>query len=289
MKGHKKYLFAVFLAVAVLLGIVAPALAAGGGVGGGSNFGRVGGGAGGGGVPLGGGGFGFPIFFPFFGFGGGLLPILLFLFLIWMSRRASMGSSAGTMLPSRPSEVNLIKLEIGLLATAKDVPTALHRLVASIDTSTEYGLSQLLQQSALLLLRNQQYWHAASYQYQKVRYSEAEAAFNSLTMQARSKLSFETISNVNGFKQVDTEHLPPPSDLIPPGDYIVVVLIVASSAPLRLHAARTADEIREQVAEIAAAAGSNLEAVEVIWHPDSAEESLSRDDLMTLYPELAPI
>jgi uncharacterized membrane protein len=289
VKRHEKYLFALFLATVVLLSIVVPALAAGGGVGGGGNFGRGGGGIGGGGVPLGGGGFGFPIFFPFFGFGGGLLPILLFLFLIWMSRRASMGSSSGTMLPARSSEVTLIKLEIGLLATAHDVPTALHRLVASIDTSTEYGLSQLLQQSALLLLRNQQYWHAASYEYRKVRYSEAESAFNSLTMQARSKLSFETISNVDGFKQVDTEHLPPPNDLIPPGDYIVVVLIVATSAPLRLRPARTADEIREQVAEIAAAAGSNLEAVEVIWQPDSANESLSRDDLMTLYPELVPI
>lgn len=290
MKRHEKFLFALFFATALLLDVVVPALAAGGGVGGGTSFGRGGGGPSGGGIPLGGGGgFGFPVFFPFFGFGGGLLPILLFLFFIWMSRRASMGSSGGTMLPARPSEVNLIKLEIGLLATATDVPATLHRLVSSIDTSTDYGLSQLLQQSALLLLRNQQYWHAASYDYRKVRYEEAESAFNSLTMQERSKLSYETISNVDGFKQVDTKHLPPSGDLIPPGDYIVVELIVASSAPLRLRRARTADEVREQVAEIAAAAGSNLQAVEVIWHPDSTDESLSRDDLMTLYPELAPI
>ncbi len=290
MKRYGKFLFALFFVTVLLLDVVAPALAAGGGVAGGSSFGRGGGGPSGGGVPLGGGGgFGFPMFFPFFGFGGGLLPILLILFFIWMSRQASTRSSGGTMLPARPSEVNLIRLEIGLLATATDVPSTLHRLVSSIDTSTDYGLSQLLQQSALLLLRNQQYWHAASYDYRKVRYDEAESAFNSLTMQARSKLSYETISNVDGFKQEDTKHLPPAGDLIPPGDYIVVELIVASSAPLRLRHARTAEEIREQVAEIAAAAGSNLQAVEVIWHPDSTDESLSRDDLMTLYPELAPI
>lgn len=291
MRKSDKFLFAAVFAVAAILEFAMPALAAGGGVGGGSNFGGggIGGGSGGGGG-FGGGGFGFPIFLPFFGFGGGgLLPILLFLFFIWLSRRASMGQRGGPMLPTRASDVNLIKLEIGLLATAKDVPASLHNLVQAVDTSTSQGLSQLLQQSALLLLRNQQYWHAASYDYRKVRYGEAESAFNALTMQARSKLSYETISNVGGIRQVDTRHLPAPADAIPPGDYIVVALIVASSAPLQLRRARSADEIREQVAEIAAAAGSNLEAVEVVWHPDSTDESLSRDDLMTLYPELAPI
>lgn len=296
MKKSERLFFAFALAAAALLEFAVPALAFGGGVGGGSSFGGGfgggGGGLGGGGGSFGGGGGfgGFPMFLPFMGFGGGgILPILLFLFFIWMSRRASMPSQGGTMLPSRPSEVNLIKLEIGLLATAKDVPPALHRLVATIDTSNDVGLSQLLQQSALLLLRNQQYWHAASYDFRRVRYSEAESAFNSLTMQARSKLGYETISNVSGIKQIDGSHASPSSDLIPPGDYIVVVLIVASSASLHLHQARTADEVRDQVAEIAAAAGSNLEAVEVIWHPDSTDESLSRDDLMSMYPELAPI
>lgn len=292
MTRRERILVASGLALASFLGVAVPALAFGGGVGGGSHFGGGFGGGSEGGVPIGGGGgFGlpFPVFFPFFGYGGGILPILLILLYFWMSRRASAPSSGGTVLPSPRSDVNLIKLEIGLLATAKEIPAALHRLVASIDTSTEVGLSELLQQSALLLLRNQQYWHAASYSFRKVHYSEAESAFNALTLQERSKLSYETISNVGGIKQVDSEHQPAPADSIPPGDYIVVELIVASSAPLRLRQARTADEIRDQLAEIASAAGSNLEAVEVIWHPDSTEVSLSRDDLVTLYPELAPI
>jgi uncharacterized membrane protein len=292
VRRYHQWILAFVVAIALVFLLVAPALALGGGVGGGSRFGGgFGGGSEGGGVPIGGGGGGFffPVFFPFFGFGGGLLPILLFLFFIWLSRQASTQPAGGPVAPYRPSEVNLIRLEIGLLATAKDVPPALHRLVESVDTSTDIGLSQLLQQAALLLLRHQQYWHAASYEYRRVRYAEAEAAFNALTMEARSKLSYETISNVGGIKQVDTEHLPAPAGSIPPGDYIVVVLIVASSAPLRLRPARTAEEIREQLAEIAAAAGSNLEAVEVIWQPDSTEEALNRDDLMSLYPELAPI
>lgn len=291
MRKYERLLFALLLAMGALFNLAAPALAFGGGVGGGGHFG--GGGGGGGGGYGGGGGFGgggglpLPLFFPFFGFGGGaLIPILLFFFLLWLSRQASSGRA---LAPGRPSEVNLIRLEIGLLATAKDVPRALHQLVASVDTSTDVGLSQLLQQAALLLLRNQQYWHAANYTFRSVPYREAESDFNSMTLQARSKLTYETITNVSGVKQEDTQHLPAPADSLPPGDYIVVVLVVASSAPLHLHQAVTADQVREQLAEIAAAAGSNLEGVEVIWQPDVADESLSRDDVVTMYPELAPI
>jgi uncharacterized membrane protein len=275
----------------LILGVVAPALAFGGGVGGGYS----GGGGGGGGIGGGGGGFGggggipFPMFFPFMGFGGSaIVPILIFLFFVWLNRQSQSGGRLAA--PSRPSEVNLVRLEIGLLATAKDVPTSLHQLVSSVDTSSNYGLSQLLQQSALLLMRNRQFWHAASYSFRGVHYDAAESAFNSLTMEARSKLSYETITNVGGVHQVDTSHqLPAPADSLPPGDYVVVVLIVATSAPIRLKAANTAAEIADQLADVASSAGSNLHGVEVIWQPDSSTESLSRDDVVTMYPELAPI
>ena len=190
---------------------------------------------------------------------------------------------------TRPSDCNLIRLEVAMLATAKDVPDALHRLVATTDTSTKYGLSQILQQSALLLMRHLQFWHAANYDFRRVRYDQAEAAFNSMTMEARSKLNYETITNVNGLQQANTTHPSAPADSLPPGDYIVVVLIVASSAPLQLRKVQTAEDLHEQIAEIAGASGPSLEAVEVIWQPDTSTESLSRDDLIVEYPELMPI
>ena len=58
-----------------------------------------------------------------------------------------------------------------------------------------------------------------------------------MTLEARSKLTYETITNVSGTKTEDTQHVPAPADSLPPGDYIVVVLVVASSAPLHLHQA----------------------------------------------------
>jgi uncharacterized membrane protein len=300
MRPTRRLLVAVIFGVAALMAYAAPAFAFGGGVGGGSSFGGsvggggsfgggFGGGFSGGGVPVGGGGFGFPLFFPVFGIGGGILPTLLFVLFIWLSRQAASSSAGGPRAPARPSDCNLIRLEVAMLATAKDVPDALHRLVATTDTSTSYGLSQLLQQSALLLLRHQQFWYAASYDFKRLRYDQAEAAFNSMTLEARSKLTYETITNVNGIQQSDTTHLPAPADSLLPGDYIVVVLIVASSAPLQLRKVQSSEDLREQIAEMAAASGSSLEAVEVIWQPDSSTESLGRDDLIAQYPELMPI
>ncbi|HUX88157.1 MAG TPA: DUF1517 domain-containing protein [Chloroflexota bacterium] len=293
MGTKQRLVLALGLALTGILFFALPVFALGGGVGGGSSFGGGGGGGGsfGGGGGFGGGGFGFPMFIPFLPFGGGgLLPILLFLFYIWMSRQSSTNRGTGgrSMTASSP-DVNIIRLEIALLATAKEVPTTLHRLVDSTNTSTDSGLSSLLQQTALLLLRQQQYWHAASYNFQKVSYGAAESRFNALTVQTRSHLDYETITNVNGLRQVDTIHLPPGADAIPPGDYIVVALIVASSAPMRLRQARSSEDIREQLSEIASAAGFDLKGVEVIWQPDSPDEALSRDDLLKQYPELAPI
>lgn len=291
MFKNRKLMLATMFALWLLLDVAAPALAAGGGVGGG---GRFGGGGGGGGGPVGfpgggGGGFGLPMFFPFLGFGGGsIIPILFFLFLMWLMRQGQNRGSGGATY-AQPSDANIIRLEVALLATARDVPPALHRLVASVNTSTERGLSELLQQATLLLLRNQEYWHAASYQYKRVPYRAAESEFNSLTLAARSKLSFETITNVNGVQQTDTKRLQAPADAIAPGDYFVVALIVASSAPLHLRPIQTAEQLREQLAEIGSAAGSNLEGVQVIWQPDVTGESLSRDDVIAMYPELAPV
>lgn len=296
-RARNRFALASILAIAVLLDLTSSVLAFGGGTGGGFG-GATGGGGGGGGLGgggLGGGGFGFPLFFPMFGIGGGsLVPILIFLVFLWLSRQsASSGGGRGLALPSK---VNLIRLEIGLLATAKEIPPSLHNLVAAVDTASPVGRSQLLQQSALLLLRNQQYWHAANYSYRDVRYQEAESAFNSVTMQARSKLSYETITNVNGVRQEDrrgllnagsTSHAPATD--IPPGDYIVVVLVVVSGAALHLRQTVTSDDVREQLAEIASTSGSNLLGVEVIWQPDNTTEALSRDDLVSWYPELAPI
>src|SRR5437773_2015190 len=120
MNFRSRLLLAGLLVFGMLIVAVVPALAFGGGTGGGFGGGSSGGGGGGGGGfsggggGFGGGGFGFPLFFPFFGFGGGgLLPILIFLAFLWLSRQSASGGGQPGI--ARPSDATLIRLEIGLL------------------------------------------------------------------------------------------------------------------------------------------------------------------------------
>lgn len=290
----------------LILVAVEPALARGGGVGGGSSFGggsRGGGGFGGGGGYYGGGyggyggGFGLPwLFLPFIGFGGGgFFSIILIILLFTMGRRMlsgmfSGGADGGGGYSVRQSHVTVGQLDLALLGSASSVPSDLHRLVASSDTSTREGYASLLQDAALLLLRNKQFWYAADYEATVVSYNEAESAYNQRTLAARQRLTFETLTNVGG--RVRTGSAPAASGGMPDdsgGRYIVVTLLVAVMAPLPKQPEVSAETVEGYLRQMAGAPAEALEAAEVVWVPDQGEEPLTNDDLLSQFPTLSSI
>jgi uncharacterized membrane protein len=222
-----------------------------------------------------------------------LLVIVALIVILVLIGKVSQMASQG-QIPFLGPRMHVARLQIALLSTAsEEVTSTLHHLVESTDTSSLPGLGHLLQDSALLLDRRQDYWHAAIYEEQQLPVAKAESAFNQLAMQSRAKLSYETIANLDGNVQVDTLHQPVPAAAIEPGDYVVVNLIVARIAPNLAAAGKpvslTPDELRRRLENLAATPSENLRAFEVIWQPDNAREALSRDDLITMYPELVPI
>jgi len=295
------------LGVLVLLLLVAAetALAKGGGVGGGSSFGgggRGGGsGFGGGGGSYGGGyggyggGFGLPwLFLPFIGFGGGGLfgIILIILLFVWgRSLLTGMfGGGGGGGYAPRRSDVSVAQLDVALLGSAHAVPAELHKLVAAADTATREGYSQLLQDAALLVLRNRQYWHSAAFDSSVVHHEQAEAAYNLRTLAARQRLTFETLTNVGG--RVRRGSAPAATATEPDesgGSYIVVTLIAAAMMPLPKQPDVTAEAVEAYLKQLAGAPAEALEGAEVVWVPDKGEEPLSEDDLLSQFPTLVPI
>ena len=306
----------------VILGIVAllillmvePALAKGGGVGGGSSFGggggsRSSGGGGGGGVGFGGGGgyygggyggygggFGLPwLFLPFIGFGGGggIGILLIIVFFFWGRRLlggmfgSGMGGGGGSQ---HPSNVTIAQLDLALLGSASDIPRELHRLVSSSDTSTRQGYSQLLQDAALLLLRNKEFWQSAAFDATVTHYDRAEITYNQKLMAARQRLSFETLTNVGG--RVRTGTAPSSSAAMPDdsgGRHIVVTFLAAVMAPLPKAPAIDAAAVDTYLRQLASAPAEALEAAEVVWVPDATEEPLTDDELLSQFPNLTPI
>ncbi|MBW4554287.1 MAG: DUF1517 domain-containing protein [Aphanocapsa sp. GSE-SYN-MK-11-07L] len=256
----------------------------------------------GGGPVYPGGGFGFPFLIPFFGFGGGfggLFSILVFIaianFLVKSFRGAGRNedgelggySDQGYDNPT----VSLNSLNIGLLAEARDLQPELDQIARTANTGSPEGLSLMLQETSLALTRHPEYWAYASAETQQTRLQSAEAQFNRLTLAERSKLTAETLSNVNRqLKEAQTLTADTSTQALvtqdAPGEYIVVTLIVASQGKLALPKVNSPQDLRQALNQLGSVSSDRLLALEVLWQPQAAGDTLTSEDLVGAYPNL---
>lgn len=247
-----------------------------------------------------GGGFGFPFLLPFFGFGGGfggLFSILIFIavanFLVQNVRRITGGNEEGDLggeLTGGNSSISVAKVQVGLLASARDLQPELNKLAMTADTSTAAGRSQVLQETTLALLRHPEYWAYGTTDSQKTNLVTAEAKFNQLALGERSKFSAETLSNVNA--QLREAAAKPAlgttgelANINTPGEYIVVTLIVGAEGKLELPKINGAEDLQQAIRQIGSVGGDRLLAVEILWTPQATGDTLTTDDVMANYPD----
>ena len=254
-----------------------------------SSGGSYGGGYRGGGYR--GGGMGFPFIIPIFGFGGGGLFGLLILMAIagvLVNALRGAGSAPGiggaVATPAVPSKVSMIQLQVGLLAGAKALQDDLRTLAKSADTSSSTGLQRVLQESTLALLRQPDLWVYANAESGSVPFNTAEATFNRLSINERSKLDAEVTSNVGGQNLSGTTDVVGDADAT--NEFIVVTLLVASTATAQLKGASTAEELRQSLRILGSTSSTDLIALEVIWQPEGRGDVLSAEELITAYPNL---
>ena len=294
--------------LAVLLLVPKHAMAASGGRIGGGSFrsspmprsyggggGSYGGGYGGGGYSRGG-GIGFPFLIPFFGFGGGgLFGFLILMAVVGLLANALRGGGggggaigsgeAGPIASYRPDgPVAIAQMQVGLLASARDLQDDLRGLAASADTSSNAGLQRVLQDTTLALLRHPDLWVYANTEVGQVPFAAAESTFNRLSMTERSKLSREVTSNVGGQKLEDRPGVAGNADAA--SDYIAVTLLVASRSRLNLKPLKSDEDLREALRLLGSVSSTDLLALEVIWQPEGVGEVLSTEELLTAYPNL---
>jgi uncharacterized membrane protein len=291
-------------ALAVVVLLPQPAMAASGGRIGGGSFRSApmprsySGGYGGGGYQrgYGGGGIGFPFIVPFFFGGGGLFGFLVLMAVVGLVLNAFRGGGGGGQaLPAgmrggdldayRPDgPVAIAQLQVGLLASARELQRDLRKLASSSDTSTSSGLQRVLQDSTLALLRHPDLWVYANAELGQVPFQAAESTFNRLSMTERSKLSGEITTNVSG--AVGRGASGSAGDADATSDYIAVTLLVASRSRIALKPVNGSEELREALRVIGSVPSDQLLALEVIWQPEGAGEVLSADELITAYPDL---
>ncbi|MEH1928849.1 DUF1517 domain-containing protein [Nostoc sp.] len=249
-----------------------------------------------------GGGFGFPFLIPFWGIGGGfggIFTILIFLaianFLLQTFRRVSGGETGEADYSS--NAVSVTRLQVGLLAQARELQNELNHIAETADTNTPEGRAEVLQEASLALLRHPEYFVYAGGGTQQASLNSAEGQFNRLSLAERSKFSEETLSNVNNQLKaaLAKDALPPAGELDNPtrlftegaGEYIIVTLLAATLGKFQIPTAiNSADDLRQALRQIGSIPSDNLLAIEVLWTPQAENDTLTSDDVLANYPDL---
>lgn len=297
------------LLISLLLVHPEPSAAASGGRIGGGSFrsapsmprsyggGGYGGGGYGGGGGYRGGGIGFPFLLPIFGFGGGgLFGFLLLMAVVGLIANALRGGGGGGPALSygdgpmasaarADGPVSIAQVQLGLLASARDLQADLRRLAATADTSSNLGLQRVLQETSLALLRNPDLWVYAAVEVGQVPFVSAESTFNRLSMAERSKLDRELTTNVQGQRADELSQKVGDSDAT--SDFIAITLLLASRSRLNLQGGGSVDALRNSLQVLGGVSADDLLALEVIWQPEGIGEVLSTEQLITAYPQLA--
>ncbi|WP_354635311.1 DUF1517 domain-containing protein [Planktothricoides raciborskii] len=230
---------------------------------------------------------GWVLFFLVIG-GGVAIAIALRSNLAWYLL-AKKNSTQGTAKELENDVVTVTKLQIALLANARDLQSQLQDLSYNADLETPEGRVEFLQEAALSLLRHPEYWSHAFSSSQTVKSREqAGQVFEQLSIAERSKFSAETFSNVQG--QVRERSNIAKSDDNDPAAYIVVTLLIGTEDDRPLFGSiHSTEELQQALQRVAAMTQDYLLVVELLWTPQEATDSLSYDQLLTGYADLVQL
>jgi uncharacterized membrane protein len=207
-------------------------------------------------------------------------------------RGAGGGSMGGNALESDNPPVSIVQIQVGLLASARELKKELDDLALSADTGTPEGRAAVLQEAGLALLRHPEYWVYGSCDSDQGLLSAAEAKFNQLSLMERSKFSAETLTNVNNqLRQSLQKSLTGDAAELAAiqnggGDYILVTLIAAALGNLTTKPINDSSDLRQALQSLSSVGADRLLAVEVLWTPQAEGDTLTQDDIIAAYPDL---
>ncbi len=245
-------------------------------------------------------------FFPGFGYGSGFgmigpllgvvvvgLAVASIARAIRASRRAGTpdygyGGDDGGQVVAMPGRAYLYRLQLALGRSARGVQERLADFAASGDTSTEAGLTALLQQTALELLREKD---AVRYALADARgpmsLTNAETAMNGLALAERGRFQIERVRGADGRVSRSDAPAEEGKEAL---ELVVVTLLAATRTPLASFAQPSSpQELGALLSELGGVSPDAMLGLEVVWTPADSNDSMTETDVMTTYPELRSI
>lgn len=194
--------------------------------------------------------------------------------------------SEGSVLTAT-EKTSVIKLQVGLLGMARSLQKDLNRIAEVADTSTPEGLSYVLTETTLALLRQPDFC-ISGYSSVDVKRSieDGEKRFNQLSIEERGKFDEETLVNVNNIKRKGTRSQRANGFS---NEYIVITILVAAEGVTKLPAINSSADLKEALQKLASIPSRRTMAVEVLWTPQNENDTLSERELLEDYPLLRPL
>ncbi|GLT90522.1 hypothetical protein SLE2022_084500 [Rubroshorea leprosula] len=180
-------------------------------------------------------------------------------------------------------KTSILKLQVGLLGTGHTLQRDLNQIAEVADTSNSNGLSYILTETTLALLRNPDYcFSGLSSADVKWSVDEGEKCFNKLSIEERAKFDEETLVNVDNIKRRSTNEKASDSK----NQYIVVTILVAAKGVHEMPTINGIGDLKEALKKLGSIQASKLMAVEVLWTPQEENDTLSERELHEDYPLL---
>jgi uncharacterized membrane protein len=216
-----------------------------------------------------------------------LLPII-FNYLQGGTRRFDGPATVGSQSELLNDIVTITRLQVALLAGARDLQRDLDTIAVNADLNTSAGLTAQLRETVLALLRHPDYWTHVGAESQTVAGREkASEYFERLSIQERSKFRVETLVNMGG--EVQRRAMPGgPSGEV--ASHIVVTLLLgtADDRPL-FSTVNSAADLKAVLQRLGSISPAYLLVYELLWTPQDPSDSLSADELIANYPDLVTL
>ncbi|XP_047339078.1 uncharacterized protein LOC124942591 [Impatiens glandulifera] len=236
-------------------------------------------------TPFGGGGF---YVGPAVGFGAGSSFFFILMgFAAFMLVSGFLSDRSDDGLFSATEKTSVLKLQVGLLGLGRDLQRKLNRIAETADTSTPQGLTFVLTETTLALLRNPDVC-ISGYSLVDVKrgVDEGEKRFNQLSIEERGKFDEETLINVNNIRRQSTSSQRSTGFR---NEYIVITILVAAEGVHKLPTINGSGDLKEALQKLASIPANRIQAVEVLWTPQNENDTLSERELIEDYPLLRPL
>jgi len=232
--------------------------------------------------------------------GSSFVKLLLFLLLTaaivgmvwWLLSRTKAGSTATSGMSASDRElsndvVTVSQLKVVLLASAKSIQAQLTKLSETADLETNEGLAEFLKDCALALLRKPEYWvYVQSSSDTVADRHQAQVLFERCSVEERSKFSSEAFVRKGDRITIaeDANEAGDPNEL---PEYIVVTLLVGSEHDTPLfNKVYSVEDLKTSLETLASLPPDYVSVFTLLWTPQAETDSLSQEELLTLYPNL---